>query len=211
MESDIEVDKERQREVIAIIQKLEEERNLPAFNTGMIAEHFEVKNQTIRGDLHDLKDSGLIRSHKFGEGKQGIRIWWSPDGDEKPLSPEEASEITKQFIDWDAIEASDIPEEKLKALAEQGLADYEPQNLWTNLQQEANTGTQYGMALLILIIALELSQYDVSTTVSGFMALLGFGIAGVGLLLSFVAKFGIKLSARGYISENPDLDILSRG
>jgi Flp pilus assembly pilin Flp len=203
----MDIDEERYKKIITRMQTLEREAPLPVYSTSMIAEPFDKGERTIRGYLGELSDKGIIRTYSFG-GSRGTRVWWLPDENESPLSPEDVAAVKKQYIDWDYFGYEDIPDEVLEELAIEGLHDYEPQVLWNAIKRDGNAAIRYGLIAIFLVVGIQFIGINVSDSISGALAIIGLILSVLGIISSISGSVGKSLAEMGYLPEDPTIPIL---
>lgn len=178
-------------EIMAAINEICEKRGQPVVRSQDIADldSIPVGKQAINGHLDELKEMGRVNFLEYGPGG----VWWVPDNTETDL------EIDMGAVDWNNIDATDIPHEVLAELPE-----FQDQTYWESARD--TWGTVAGGATFLLFAALLLgilrqntplqlgedAQAAILLTMAG-----GFSVAALSIGLVFAAKFGQRLEDEG--------------
>lgn len=176
------------------IQHQCQKSGIPVVPTKQVAkvDFIDIKKQAVARRLKSLADQEKISSLKIGRGW----VWWVPD---KAGAGGEADFST---IDWDSIDAKEIPAEKLEEHPELSGESY-----WNQLKEDGKAIARFGFYTLMLgfivlfidqnigLISLTSFQEDVgvlSVVVGMFLLVLGFVAAGISKTATSIAEKGVN-------------------
>jgi hypothetical protein len=178
-------------EIVAAINEICEKRGVPAVRISDLEEldHIEVGTQSISENLDDLEEMGKVNLLEYGQ--KGV--WWVPD------DVETSADVEAGVIDWDNIDANDIPHEVLADLPE-----FQDQTYWEGMVDSWGTvagGGLFVFALSLFLIAVnQNTALGLSSTVSDVLSIVLVGAIGV-VVISFgivqLARFGQLLEDKG--------------
>jgi hypothetical protein len=169
-------------EIIVAINQICEKRGQPVVKAEEIAEldSVPVGKQAVNDHLDELEEMGRVNLFEYAS--KGV--WWVPD------DVESSAAIESSVINWDAIEAEDIPHELLAELPE-----FQDQTYWESM--EDNWGTAAGGAVIVVLLSIFISlvnqntPLEVGSNVSEVLEIVLVGAIGV-----FVISFGLVQLAR---------------
>jgi len=177
-------------EIIAAINQITEKRGVPVVQTSDISEleSINVDNQTINNHLDELKQMGRVNLFEYGQ--KGV--WWTPD-------KENSGDVEIGVINWDRIDANEIPHEVLAELPE-----FQDQTYWQDTKETWGTVSGGAFFLMFATLILEIIRQNTSVQIlSGsreILAVIILGTLSVGILslaLVFVMRFMQLLEEKG--------------
>ncbi|QIO25570.1 hypothetical protein [Haloarcula sp. JP-L23] len=178
-------------EIVTAIDQICEKRGQPVVRISDIAEleSIDVGKQAISDHLDELEAMGRVNFLSYGQ--KGV--WWVPEDEDS------ATEVEVGVIQWENIDASEIPHEVLA-----DLPQFQDKTYWESMEE--NWGTVTGGSVIIMVIgilAAAIQQFipvQTGQTLNNVAAVVIVGSLGVALLslgVVFVANIGQKLGQWG--------------
>jgi len=178
-------------EILVAIEQICEKRGQPVVRLDDIEEldSIPVGKQAIKHHLDELEEMGQVNFLKYGQGG----VWWVPD------DIDVSAEAKPGVVDWDNIDANDIPHEVLADLPE-----FQDQTYWEGMVDSWGTvagGGLFVFALSLFLIAVnQNTALGLSSSVSSVLSIVLVGAIGV-VVISFgivqLARFGQLLEDKG--------------
>jgi hypothetical protein len=179
-------------EIIAAINQICEKRGQPVVRLGDIADvdSIDVGKQAIKKHLDELQEMGRVHFLEYGQAG----VWWTPEGVDTD------SEIDG-VIDWDAVDADEIP---LDILAE--FPEFQEQTYWEGARDTWGT-VSVGAFFLVFVTALveifrQNTPVQLGPSAQDFMSVVavgGLSVAVLSLGLVFAMRLMQWLEVQGIL------------
>lgn len=178
----------------------ERNKDVPAVTRSVIATSFpQAQPQTVSDNLDSLAEAESICMFHDGNNK----VYWVPREDEGG-GIVDYSEVLDDSIDWDDIEAAEVPTDKAEEIASERLKYYRPRSFWTNMTNYAQMVVFSSFGLVILGIGgLLADTLGMAQSTAAILYTVGIWAALFGLIGYLISLILDNLAHWGYVPKDP--------